>query len=402
MVTKSPQTDGWSQNLRKMERRERLPENDKNNVAFYKKKKDVVASNPNGYYKAKTIRETDEQRDLGKTTTFSEKTEDEEEDRTQSVKAKSWSQIAGASVETHSFVKIQTERIAPSFGGDNTGYDRIVVTPTHFNNKTFEGFITEKEAQTISMAIGLKELENHHGTSFYRNDNDKLFITFRLKVNMTKQEIADSINKYFWFNKESRAGNYDRVSGQVVHPPIEDHADDQGQLPTNRGIPSGNLDTTQEVRIDGCNYEISESELRNWIELYGEMKSEIEEVALPNEEGGAPIGTGSYTVKVRLRKSVPNILPIQGLKVKFNYNGVKKQCPNCYEYHVVKREKKAKTKTFTCEHRSYDQYVELFKENNPLIVNSIREHQNERERLADDEESEESEEFIDFNFRYGN
>ena len=75
MVTKSPQTDGWSQNLRKMERRERLPENDKNNVAFYKKKKDVVASNPNGYYKAKTIRETDEQRDLGKTMTFSEKTE---------------------------------------------------------------------------------------------------------------------------------------------------------------------------------------------------------------------------------------------------------------------------------------------------------------------------------------
>ena len=90
--------------------------------------------------------------------------------------------------------------------------------------------------------------------------------------------------------------------------------------------------------------------------------------------------------------------------MKFNYNGVKKQCPNCYEYHVAKKEKKTKKITYTCENKSYDQYVELFKENNPQVVNSIKEHQIERERLADDEESkaDNCEEYIDFNFHYGN
>ena len=88
------------------------------------------------------------------------------------------------------------------------------------------------------------------------------------------------------------------------------------------------------MRIDGCNYEISEQELQNWIELYGEMKSEIEEIALPSEKEEEPVGTGSYAVKVKLKRSIPNILPIGGLKVKFTYSGVKKQCKICYGYHT--------------------------------------------------------------------
>ena len=78
------------------------------------------------------------------------------------------------------------------------------------------------------------------------------------------------------------------------------------------------------MKIDGCNYEISENEIQKWIELYGELKSEIEEVALPGEHEGDPVGKGSYTVIVFLKKLIPHILPIHGLKVKCRYNGVKK------------------------------------------------------------------------------
>ena len=64
----------------------------------------------------------------------------------------------------------------------------------------------------------MKDSENHHGTSFYRNEKDKLFITYRLKQTMSHEEILSSINKYFWFDKVSKVGNLDKINGQVVHP----------------------------------------------------------------------------------------------------------------------------------------------------------------------------------------
>ena len=44
------------------------------------------------------------------------------------------------------------------------------------------------------------------------------------------------------------------------------------------------------------------------IELYGVIKSNIKEIASPSEEEEEPVGTSSYTVKVKLK--IPNILPI--------------------------------------------------------------------------------------------
>ena len=223
----------------------------------------------------------------------------------------------------------------------------------YFNNKPFKGFVTEKEAEIISKAIGLKESENHHGTSFYRNEKDELFITYRLKHTMSHEEILSSINKYFWFDKVSKVGNLDKISGQVVHPQMGEDIDrHQEEVDDDRtkGVRSGNLDDTKDVRIDGCNYEISEHELRKWIELYGEIKSDNDEIALPGESEEDAVGTGSYTVKVKMKRSIPSFLPIGGLRVKFAYNGVKKQCKNCYEYHRSRKSERNESKpNYTCE-----------------------------------------------------
>ena len=82
---------------------------------------------------------------------------------------------------------------------------------------------------------------------------------------MSLQEISKSINKYYWFDKESRAGNLDHISGQVVHPPMEDDVDNEEESfkTLSLSLHSRNLDDTKELRIDGCNYEISERELKN-------------------------------------------------------------------------------------------------------------------------------------------
>ena len=96
-------------------------------------------------------------------------------------------------------------------------------------------------------AASLKYLDSHHGTSFYKSENDVSFITYRLKQSMCKQEISDTISKYFRFEKESITRNSDKISGQVVHPPMKDNIKENEQEPVGHlfsGIPSRTLDNT--------------------------------------------------------------------------------------------------------------------------------------------------------------
>ena len=76
-------------------------------------------------------------------------------------------------------------------------------------------------------------------------------------------EVEESLNKYFWFHKTSKAGNSERISGQVVHPPMEDNSQD---CTTFSDSSSPAYDDAKEVKIVGCNYEISEDETRVWLE----------------------------------------------------------------------------------------------------------------------------------------
>ena len=88
---------------------------------------------------------------------------------------------------------------------------------------------------------------------------------------------------------------------------------------------SKTTDSTKELKIDRCNYELSKLEITNWIKLYGEIKSELEELAIPGDTDETLVGTGSYTIKIKLNRLIPNILPMRGLKIKCSYQGVKKQ-----------------------------------------------------------------------------
>ena len=76
-------------------------------------------------------------------------------------------------------------KIKLEFKSENAGYDRVVVTLTHYDNKSFKGVITEDDANIINMAISLHNLDNPHGMSFYGSERDVLFVTFKLKLNMS-------------------------------------------------------------------------------------------------------------------------------------------------------------------------------------------------------------------------
>ena len=359
--------------------KERIPEEDKNNVAYYKKNKNNREDDVSKEKEEPAQRRSGDRVSVvvsprlpnQKPEPNPEPNPEPESTTMSSTPNKSWSQIAGINIKSATRVmppQRKIIKIKPEFESESVGYDRIVVTPTYFNNKPFNGFITEEEADIINMAIGLQHLDNHHGTSFYRNEKNVLFITYKLKRNIQIQKIYKSIHQHFWFDKTSKAGNHDKISGQVVHPPMDGKVSvEDTKEQSNCARPdyyTSNWDDKKEIRIDGCNYEMSESEITGWIKQYGEIKSELEEIAIsgPTE---TPVGTGSYTIKVRLNRLIPNVLPMHGLKIKCLYQGVKKQCSNCYGYH--RPEGKNLRKQFNCEGTTFEEYKEKFKADNPNI-----------------------------------
>ena len=116
---------------------------------------------------------------------------------------------------------------------------------------------------------------------------------------MSIQEINESIHKFFWFDKESKAGNLNKISGQVVHPPMAENNQEKDEYDgahyTKSLAYSGNLDDTKEVKIDGCNYELSKSEITSWLEHYGKIKSELEEIATSGNTDGEQAPTHSIS-----------------------------------------------------------------------------------------------------------
>ena len=129
---------------------------------------------------------------------------------------------------------------------------------------------------------------------------------------------------------------------------------------------------TKELRLEGCNYKINEEEILDWIQMYGVIQGEVEKEAIILNEGSddkVTMGTGVYLVPARLDRLVPNLLPIQGKRIKVWYQGVKRQCNQCYGYH--------KTETL-CLEKSFDEYMDEFKANNPNIPAELFKSENSK------------------------
>ena len=89
------------------------------------------------------------------------------------------------------------------------------------------------------------------------------------------------------------------------------------------------------VKIEGCEYRVPEPEIMAWIELYREPQSELVEdiyLSKENEEEGLD-RTGVYSIKVKLHREIPQLLPMDGRRVKIYYKGIQKLCTRCFGEH---------------------------------------------------------------------
>jgi hypothetical protein len=67
------------------------------------------------------------------------------------------------------------------------------------------------------------------------------------------------------------------------------------------------------VTNEGADFGLEEIEIMNWLKLYGETFGKLHD-DIPglsgSEPGQASIGDGNYSIKMRLDKPIPNMLPI--------------------------------------------------------------------------------------------
>jgi hypothetical protein len=105
---------------------------------------------------------------------------------------------------------------------------------------------------------------NLHGSSFERSDEDGvLYVTFNLKERVRNQ----SINRFLWYLKESKAGFGDTISGKVTYLVFMDlNTMDTQDV---RMQISEQFSSVKQVRVDGCQYQLSETQIRSWLERYG-------------------------------------------------------------------------------------------------------------------------------------
>ena len=88
---------------------------------------------------------------------------------------------------------------------------------------------------------------------------------------------------------------------------------------------SYNKDWTRVVKIEGCDYRVSEEMILSWLGLYGEVLSDlVEDVFEDSEDSEGTNATGIYSVKMRFTNDIPQILPMDGRRIKIYYRGINK------------------------------------------------------------------------------
>ena len=162
-------------------------------------------------------------------------------------------------------------------------------------------------------------------------------ITFKLR----QQIDLDQLYRREFFEVERRAGQEVHLIACKIWGVR--NPDNRPTATKRTGtVPSGVIledDGTRLIRIIGCEFRLSESEILHWLSCFGEVISEKTEE--PFESEGLdpelpPIGNGVYNVKMRLKRDLPNWVPMYGRKICLEYPGIRRQCSSCYGPHAKK------------------------------------------------------------------
>jgi hypothetical protein len=96
-------------------------------------------------------------------------------------------------------------------------------------------------------------------------------------------------------------------------------------------------DWTRVVKIEGCDYMVESKTLIDFLGNYGEVTSDLVEDVFEDEENSeGDNATGIYSVKMKLNKAIPQLVPIGGKRLKIYYRNIQKLCSKCFGEHYAR------------------------------------------------------------------
>ena len=230
--------------------------------------------------------------------------------------------------------------------------DEITIEVQTINGKPFKGTLTFHEALDGIYKRCL-ELDNNllHGIRFRFSKCPTIKYKLKEQINIDELQRIE----YFEFYR-----NY-TVKGEPRHDTFGCKING---IRTSSSQET-NVDSDQDpnvrwVKIEWTEYAVQEKQILEWLHMYGEEASELSEDIHPNSDSDAdPVGSGTYSIKMRLKKEIPQLLPMWGKRIRIYYRGVTKLCPNCFGTHPRKNCRSEKV--------SWIQYVLRFMESNPEV-----------------------------------
>ena len=94
------------------------------------------------------------------------------------------------------------------------------------------------------------------------------------------------------------------------------------------------------IRITGCEYKVSAERLKSALSHWGEVVSEPKEEVFsdPLDLDGTN-RTGIYLMRIKPTAEIPELIPLDGLRLKIIHHQVKKLCTRCFDAHLRKNVK---------------------------------------------------------------
>ena len=228
--------------------------------------------------------------------------------------------------------------------------DVIIVEIRTINGEPFKGTITYNEASIgiFEDCLGMKE-ENLHGVKFAFSG------TPVIRFKLTELIDIDSLHHREYFQlRRNRAGREDILECKIrgIRRPIVKRSFDKNDSEQDPNI--------RWVTVDGCDYDLEEDEIMKWLRYYGETFGRLrEDIHEDINTDRPPVGTGTYSIKMRLDAPIPQLLPMFGKKITIEFKGVQRLCTNCFGLHNRR----------ACQSRKVQwiDYVRKFVDNNPDI-----------------------------------
>ena len=223
--------------------------------------------------------------------------------------------------------KSKTKPVFQSYR-DGAMRDEIEIEIQTKNGKKFTGSITPLEIKYNIFIDALKFPDHENFDGARTGFRGKLIATIKLINPINIDELADV--EFFEFMRKTsiRGKQTEEVIGCKIKG-IRSQPNTVSAFETTEPEDGRTI-----VKIEGCDYQVPEDQIIMWLSHYGEVKSELEEDLFKdtNETGGNN-RTGNYSIMMLLEHKIPQLLPMNGRRVKIYHKGIDKLCTNCFEKH---------------------------------------------------------------------